>query len=207
MLKECVNAERLKTLIYPICFLYRHYMELQMKEMLFMWRRYFGQSVRAVETHDLGKLWESCRNILASVDRDIIDGLPEERRFEYTSSLNSLGDKIKKFAQWDPTSQSFRYPIDRRGRITNIDPKEIPISELKELIDDIQRKLEAIAIYISEYMEEPSPSKDGLDYLQAGMRKRSLGSDSYPFEETGDYANHGEEMSNDKDQLGDKGAL
>lgn len=92
------------TLVLPILFLFRHYLELRFKEIITSGSRLLGEQVDWPFSHDLADLWKKCRNVCERIygsDRDDYLQFVDK----CVADLNLL----------DPSSESFRYPIDRRG--------------------------------------------------------------------------------------------
>src|SRR4051812_45424815 len=55
------------TFVYPITFLYRHYLELRLKDLVQMGQELLDQAPDVKLNHRLDILWGSCREILESV--------------------------------------------------------------------------------------------------------------------------------------------
>jgi len=96
----------------PVLFLYRHYLELVMKELLLDGARVMDQPVTSAELaerfgHDLRRLWEACKETV-----DVIwPGSSDWRANE----LAVLTEQIGELAAVDPGSFSARYPVGRDG--------------------------------------------------------------------------------------------
>lgn len=101
------------TLVFPIIFNYRQFVELSLKYQLWL----YGPTVNIEpnwRTHDLGQLWSAFEQML---DRY---GTPDPDEADPV-----VKDVISEFAKIDPGSYSHRYPVDRNGR-----PLPITISDL-----------------------------------------------------------------------------
>jgi len=99
------SPEQLDTLIFPILFMYRQFIELELKWIFLV----FSDSDRSEKrtfindsSHDLIKLWQKAKNILLK------DATPRERE-----DINIVEDYIKQFHEIDKSSFSFRYPITK----------------------------------------------------------------------------------------------
>lgn len=101
--------------IFPILYLYRHHIELQMKFIIRTARRLPGEDDPDYKHHRLKKLWRECRSII-------------EEAFPHgeNDDIEVVENVVIEFAQADPGSYTFRYPEDK---------KEEPTIEGEEFID------------------------------------------------------------------------
>ena len=91
-------------LIYPLIYLYRHYLEIVMKDIIIITNKLLGYSGFTPKGgHDLMRLWNESQNIL----KEFYDDYPEP--------ASSIEEKIKEFYNVDIKSDNFRYPIDKKG--------------------------------------------------------------------------------------------
>lgn len=102
------------TLLYPIAFLYRHYVELSLKQIVRDGNRlfgeeddYVGENVKKTLNHSLTKYWSRCKAIYQAI-------WPQGR----VEELLVVENCIKEFDNYDPNAQGFRYDTDRDGNPT-----------------------------------------------------------------------------------------
>lgn len=100
--------------VLPIIFLYRHYVELQLKGLILLSNEQSGNPLpleklmKELKTHNLDKLWKITKPIL-------------ERTFKRHESKSMLAEMepaeeyINEFKAVDAISESFRYPFDKGG--------------------------------------------------------------------------------------------
>lgn len=93
----------------PVVFLYRHSLELLLKEIL-MTGRYLGSESLKPDSitdmgHDLRRLWDACKSLLRGTSM----------WEEWSASLADHENVIVEFAKIDAGSFSFRYPISKNG--------------------------------------------------------------------------------------------
>jgi hypothetical protein len=90
------------TLVYPIVFLYRHYLELRLKEIIREGSLLLYEERDFPKIHDLGELWLPVKSIIERVwaHEDSDD----------SSDLGLVDDVLTEFVAIDPKSMSFRYP-------------------------------------------------------------------------------------------------
>lgn len=105
-------------LVYPIIFLYRQYIELQLKSLIKHGSIVLYSPEKYLKTHDIKQLWKQCRKILEKI-------WPED-----SESLDEIEEGIYQLSEIDPSSEAFRYPVNKKGKkhlqgITHINLKNI----------------------------------------------------------------------------------
>jgi hypothetical protein len=130
-------------LVYPIVFNYRQYIERSLKSIIVDARRLLGEPGGAPLTHNLLALWNTARPLL----------LRAEPRGEQTVIAN-VGDCLKRFDEMDPTSQSFRYPVDGDGHPTlSGDLYHVNLRQLREVVDRLGGFLDSAGMMLSAYLD------------------------------------------------------
>lgn len=136
-------------LVYPIIFLYRHYLELQLKDLLQQLYRYHNLSYELCRTHDLTQLWNRVRPLMEEISNS-----PEDIEIN-----NHIEVRIKEFVQIDEGSFNFRYPEDKKGHssLTNV-PKQggqdmINLLQVRGVITSMAKSLGGVSEYISVMLE------------------------------------------------------
>ena len=129
------------SLIFPIVFLYRHYIELRLKSLLHDGRRLLDIEHKQKSEHQLSKLWPKVRDILVEL-------WPDGSK----SDLAAFDRLINQFEQVDPRSTTFRYPKDFNGNNSlQMDSPRVNLRNLKEVVGAMAIILEGSAAAISEY--------------------------------------------------------
>lgn len=128
-----VEEYRVDSLVYPIMFLYRHHLELQLKSLLRNLYSFHGHQWNLQKTHDLVKLWHEVRPLM------------EEICLQDTEDNDHIEARIKEFSQIDPDSESFRYP-DRKSnpRFEHVPKKYreyINLFQVKCIVQSMQDRL------------------------------------------------------------------
>ena len=97
------NAEELGVdlLVYPVMFLYRHYLEIGLKYNFIVLKRYFGEPFELSPSHRLDILWQKVRILSEKEWNTAKDN-------EYYDAIEA---RIKEFQQIDEKSFAFRYPV------------------------------------------------------------------------------------------------
>lgn len=114
LLENCQTTYDYNTVVYPIVFTYRHYLELILKSILINLDRYMPKVPQSesdenikkkFHTHKLEPLWDEIqrlKNELEPNDRNSI--------FHPQLDLKKIKHYIKEFTKVDGTSITFRYP-------------------------------------------------------------------------------------------------
>lgn len=106
LVKEVVSSHRHQdTLVYPIVFLYRQYIELRLKEIIRSGRKFLDEPGDFPTTHRIHELWSSAKIII----KKILENEEEKPDFEFVEHV------LAEFSNYDPESFSFRYPTDKKG--------------------------------------------------------------------------------------------
>ncbi len=93
------------TLVYPVIFLYRHFMELELKYVLMTYGRHFDKEADW-KSHSLVDLWAKVRPIIETAGGGINDG----------GANDAVEACVREMSTADPMSFSFRYPVEKGGR-------------------------------------------------------------------------------------------
>lgn len=99
------TASERDSLVLPILFLFRHYLELRFKDIIVYSQLLSGRHAQWRYGHDLERLWDEaqplCKTLYGS-------GVPP--------GFEKVGECVTDLCQLDPNSTSFRYPRDANGR-------------------------------------------------------------------------------------------
>ena len=135
-------AERkasLDSVVYPLVFLYRHGLELQLKLILPLARRLAGKAASADIGHKLMPLWSELRRHLEQLD-------PREDDKE----LPSIEDFIRQLDTVDPGSFAFRYPSTKKGEVSLPELRHVNVRHLSEVMDSVFMLLGGIYSWLGE---------------------------------------------------------
>ncbi len=119
------------TIIYPVVFLYRHYLELHLKLALELLRAVRGDDRPAPMTHNLGKLWRELR-------RELHARWPDA----FARDAGKVDRCIEQFSDADPASTAFRYASKKDGTPSVAHLTHINIRKLKEVVTTAAETLE-----------------------------------------------------------------
>ncbi len=140
------------TLVFPIIFLYRHYLELQLKMIIKDGYQLLYMNKDYAKCHKLDELWSDCKIIITKI-------WPEGDK----EPLEAMDDYISQFCQVDPLATDFRYPVRRNGTDSLESLNFINLSHLSEVMNSIENFIcsihEAISIeleIIRDHDESPN---------------------------------------------------
>ncbi len=125
-----------KGVYIPMLFLYRHYLEVRIKQTISELEPLLRTSVRGhsmhiekdvLGCHDLEKLWDTAEELICVV-------FAESER--HGGPIDLVRQIVDFFHQHDPTGQTFRYRHDKRSRSANEEklPPGLDYDELKGAI-------------------------------------------------------------------------
>lgn len=113
------------TLVFPVIFNYRHFLELSLKYLIWT----YGRTVEIDpiwNSHDLGKLWTRLKKVLDRYGSADDDG-----------STAAVAQIVAEFATVDPDSFSNRYPVDTKGRPIALVHEHLDLAALAEVMDGV----------------------------------------------------------------------
>ena len=132
-------------LIFPVWYIYRHYLELRLKSLIWDGNAMDGVAPRRLDkTHCLLTLWRQCR---ASIERWQSD-CPR-------SDLDAVEETLRQFDEKDPNSQSARYAKSKDGGPSALLGIEINLKTFAETVTKAANFLDASSEVFSESMRKP----------------------------------------------------
>jgi hypothetical protein len=145
-------------LVFPIVFCYRQYLELQMKHLVLEGSRLLDLDEELQKSHNLAQLWRTCRSILERVAPD-----------EPKEQLDAVTEGIEQLSAIDPLSDTFRYPVDRKGapslpegapQIFNLSHFSAQVEKLGNLLNGASEQISVYLDYKHEMAQEYGPGPD-----------------------------------------------
>jgi len=131
------------TLVYPIMFLYRQYIELRLKELIKVSGRLLDKDPKIPQHHDLMLLWQKVRPNLEAVWSST----------ETKDYHDAAEERLKEFCDIDRISFAFRYPEDKNGDPTLRGLQHINLSHLSEVMRAISHLLDGSSLGLGEYLQ------------------------------------------------------
>jgi len=134
-------------LLIPVAYLYRHYLELMLKNLVHMGVKgnLIVVSDNRLTRHDLGKLWQSAKEMVEA----FWPASPSD-------DLNAVEQVIREFHHFDPDGQSLRYAYNKSGN-ANLSgvPAWIDLDVLQSTMKAVANFLEAVETGIDD--ADPGP--------------------------------------------------
>lgn len=122
----------LDVLIFPIIFCYRHYIELSLKHLIANYGAIVGVS-SLWKTHDLSTLWNTVKVVVKNYG---VEG-------EDDSEL-IVTDIITEFEKLDRGSFSFRYPVDKEGKLIEFELESCDLVNLADVMKGLEGYLDGL---------------------------------------------------------------
>lgn len=129
-------------MIYPILFLYRQYLELSLKLMIADAEEILSLDGTRPYTHNLSALWARCRVGLRKAAE-----VPE-------SELRIIENAVEQFSEADPSSEAFRYPVQRDGSPVTHPKSHVNLRVLLEEMTNAANVIEASSNYLSVLVDQ-----------------------------------------------------
>lgn len=137
-------------LVFPICYLYRHNLELNLKELISAGQRVFGPINAHVTHHRIKDLWAVGKQLLRKAD----PGRPDPHEF---GNVDRVIDYISVV---DEDAQAFRFPKKMNGDRSLDTVSEIDLESLGEMVNSVTLYLWGCIDWI-DYIEQSTPKESG----------------------------------------------
>jgi len=146
------------TLVYPIAFLYRQYIELQLKKII-RDSQYLLECEKDVpKHHKINQLWGDANYLM----KEVIDKFDEGIKKHITQEdLKAISAIINDFVEVDPESFAFRYPKDKKGNNNLEGLTHINLRKLGEEINRLSEKLDKFDLVVGMLNEWKSEAQYG----------------------------------------------
>ena len=132
-------------LFHPVLYLYRHHIELTLKSIIGYANILEECDNSFPRTHDLSILWMKARDKIKIIGDEIQE-----------DDLKAVDDLIAQFADFDPLSTTFRYPIDSKGEPSIKNHIILNLSHFKSVIEKLSAFLECVVSAFSDYVSDVS---------------------------------------------------
>jgi hypothetical protein len=130
----------------PIAFLFRHYMELMLKDIRHLQARISGSAPSEKPTHKLNTLWDEVK---MNTDKDFIDrynGVLDYR--EEIHPYCETEECIKEYTRMDPSGDAFRYPEPIENHKKSALSAEIRLQRTFDVVH-LGQKMEAVEYFLN----------------------------------------------------------
>lgn len=136
----------LNTVVFPIIFLYRQYVELTLKEIIGYCRYLDNARLDAPGGHDLRKLWTEARTLIRRHLSDVS-----------ASDLDRIQAHIDTLSDLDPSSESSRYPrVKGRAPSFRFNTPSVNLNQLATEMVQLAKLLQPIGSALAVYRDYES---------------------------------------------------
>ncbi|HDY8067591.1 TPA: hypothetical protein RQK90_004688 [Vibrio vulnificus] len=147
VVKSSTNQD---TLVYPICFLYRQYIELQLKQFIQFSRILLSEGNNFPQNHKISSLWEVLNGLMLKVIKQYDESIKEYITKEDVAEIRKI---IKDFHAVDPDSFSFRYHETKDGQNTLDGLDYINLRKLSDAMNKLHSLFEKYLTVLSLLMD------------------------------------------------------
>lgn len=136
------DIKKLDTYVFPICFLYRHSLELMLKSIFLKFSmKCHEEKIDTIKkvNHNLKKIWEEVKPVILEYSY----GTEKE-------DVQIAEDYIFQFDVYDNSSYTFRYPMSKKLQIIHEKNKYLDLKNLKERMDELFIFLNAVEVALDE---------------------------------------------------------
>ncbi len=134
------------TLVFPIAFLYRQYIELQLKHIIRESRIVVGEKATFPEHHKINDLWNTANALMTQIIKDHDQSISD---YITKSDVTTIKTIITEFVKVDPDSLAFRYPNDKKGNKNLGGIEYINLRKLHDQMEVLKEKLDKYYLCIS----------------------------------------------------------
>jgi hypothetical protein len=148
------NDRNQYSLVFPVVFLYRQYLELRLKELIFSSSHLLNQITPEIKGHKLILKWKMVRQNIELLWRNSPDN---------KNDLELIEARLREFDLIDPNSENFRYPesIDVKPSLTSLKGMEyINLRNLKDCVNAISMVLDSASTGIYESLRRKHEMKE-----------------------------------------------
>jgi len=130
---ERVEAKEISpdTVGYAVCFLYRHYVELMLKGLIYIGTMLDSREAYFPKHHRLDELWRQCRPLLEKTS-------PEGDK----TDTDAVERCIQELALLDPSGAGFRFGEDKLGSLTLPPATQVSLKNMREVVNRMAGLLE-----------------------------------------------------------------
>jgi hypothetical protein len=146
LLDKIETGEPSNILVYPICFLYSHFIEIALKEIIARCERlrqsramHKSFEIKKAKTHKLSSLLNNANKLV----REAFD----------TPFSEEIKQTIQEINNADPTSEMFRYATSKKGDHFFPEHDVIGLGTLKEKMARVHDELKGALIGLDEYLK------------------------------------------------------
>ena len=128
--------------VYPVCFLYRHYIELMLKGLITLGNQLRDRTSDYPKHHRIRDLWNTCRPLVESA---CPEGDPAD-----TQTVEKC---ILELASLDPSGEAFRYSEDKGGNPSLNKATQFSLANMRDVMNRLSGFLGGSYDYMHELLQ------------------------------------------------------
>ncbi len=128
---------------FAIIFLYRHYLELRLKELFIAYGHLQGESID-IGGHRLINLW---RKVHERASKDSEEDAPEVEE-----DMSVLEEIISQFDAIDPVSEVFRYPVLKDCKTVTLPEIQVDMERLRDVMQWVSYLMEGWSVGVYDHI-------------------------------------------------------
>lgn len=133
-------------LVFPISFLYRQYIELQLKHIIRESRIFLEEGDSFPEHHRIRDLWFTANELMSKIIKDHDETIKE---YITKNDIEKIQKILTDFVKVDPDSFAFRYPKDKKGNKNLEGIQYINLRKLHDQMGILKEKLDKYYLAVS----------------------------------------------------------
>jgi len=146
LIERTINdSSKLDVYIYSAVFLYRQSIELLLKELIWMSHFVLGKGKNFPKHHRLTEMWQTLKSNAISL---LKSDLPLNKK-----EVHYIETTIREVMRYDPESDSFRYPFDKKMKRPHSDINHVNVKFLYERFNQIHEYFSRLS-YMVNYLYE-----------------------------------------------------
>jgi len=139
------NRQYTDFVVYPVLFLYRHYLEISLKALADDSLELLRREPQGKLIHGLRDLWEIAKKHLTEVLSD-----PEGMAMH----LEVIEGAVAQFQALDPSGQGSRYPWGTKGERVLFAPERISVQNLRNEMANVAQAIDQLGYILGARLDE-----------------------------------------------------
>jgi len=127
---------------------YRHYLEVTLKQLIRDARRLVDEEGGVPATHNLDALWDIAQPLLLKHTDD-------------PATYGNVRTSLARFNELDPRSDSFRYPVDKKGKTHLEGVKNIDLGQVRAVVERLSGFLDGASTAVQVDLDAKHEMRSG----------------------------------------------
>ncbi len=149
LVQVAIETGKLDTLFFPICFNYRHFLELSLKHLIIGFEKFADVSVELGYGEKINSVAEKVKNE-HSLEKLLNWLIERVEKISGEKFDNKLRELIVEFHNIDPNGQIFRYPVLKDGSFSLPDQSSYDVENIRLQMEEINNFFTGIDAWLDE---------------------------------------------------------